>query len=239
LIAVDKRQVARVRRLLKRSADVHYTDCRGKAAIHLAAYRGSPEMIELLLHAGAKVNMEDSDCKTPIHSASLLGRDLEMLIQAGADIHHKDNTGSTPLHKASSVGTVKALLRAGADVHSRNNRGLTPLHMVWSPEVADTLLSAGADVNSRDAKNLTPLHCVQRCSKSRELAELLVNAGADLNARADHEAMTPVSWIQADKPRRRCSYPFGPSRSREAAFVRRKAEHAELVAFLQQCGGTV
>ena len=196
-------------------------------------------MIELLLHAGAKINMEDPDGKTPIHLPSLLGCDLEVLIQAGADIHHKDNTGSTPLHKASSVGTVKALLRDGADVHSRDNYGLTPLHMAWSAEVAETLLSAGADVNSRDAKDMTPLHCIPRCSKGRALAEVLVNAGADLNTRADHQAMTPLSWIQTHKPRQRCSYPFGPSRRREAAFVRCKAEHAELVAFLQQCGGTV
>jgi ankyrin repeat protein len=211
LIAIEKKQVVRVKRLLKRGADVHYTDYR------------------------------DTNARTPIHSAALFGSNVETLIQAGADINHKANSGTTPLHVASTVDSVKTLLRAGADVHSRDRWGKTPLHMVWSAEVADALLSAGADVNSRDCENLTPLHCVHQSSKSYELAELLVNAGADLNARADREAMTPLSWIQANPPRQICSYSLfrtGPSRSREAAFSRHKAKHAKLIAFLQQCTGT-
>jgi ankyrin repeat protein len=241
LIAIEKKQVVRVKRLLKRGADVHYTDYRGETAIHLAAPHCSTDMIEVLLHAGAKINGEDSNGRTPIHSAALFGSNVETLIQAGADINHKANSGTTPLHVASTVDSVKTLLRAGADVHSRDRWGKTPLHMVWSAEVADALLSAGADVNSRDCENLTPLHCVHQSSKSYELAELLVNAGADLNARADREAMTPLSWIQANPPRQICSYSLfrtGPSRSREAAFSRHKAKHAKLIAFLQQCTGT-
>jgi ankyrin repeat protein len=209
-------------------------------------------MIEVLLRAGAKINGEDSSGSTPIHRAALyLYRedapgDIEVLIHAGADVNHKNREGESPLHEAGSLKVVQALLRAGADVHSRDQCSWTPLHRTSSAKVAEALLRAGADVNSRDWRNLTPLHFVWQNrgeGSGIELAKVLVDAGADLNAcadvgpslivRANDKAWTPLAWIQADRPRILCTYPFGPSRKRAADLARRKAKHSEIVTFLQ------
>ena len=42
-----------------------------------------------------------------------------------------------------------------------------------------------------------------------------------------------TTLVQRDFPRMRCYYPFGPPRSKLAAFHRRKTDHAEIVSFLQ------
>lgn len=186
-------------------------------------------------------------------------RHVELLIQGGADVNHTNPCGWTPLYEACSQEIVEALLQAGANIHSRDMSGGTPLHRARSAQVAKALLLAGADVNSRDFRNVTPLHFVWERSKhfvwqqpregsEIELARVLVDAGADVDACADvgpddvgpcmlhHECehvWTPLEWVQRDFPRMRCYYPFGPPRSKLAAFHRRKADHAEIVSFLQ------
>jgi ankyrin repeat protein len=185
-------------------------------------------------------------------------RHVELLIQGGADVNHTNPCGWTPLYEACSQEIVEALLQAGANIHSRDMLGGTPLHRARSAQVAKALLLAGADVNSRDLKNATPLHFVWEQSElfvwqqpregsEIELARVLVDAGADVDACADvgpevdssmlgvgrEDVWTPLEWVQRQMPAWRCTYPSGPHRSRLANFHLRKADHAEIVSFLQ------
>jgi ankyrin repeat protein len=260
LTAAEKHQPSRVKRLLALGAEIRCTDEHGVTPLHQAAKDHRKDTIEVLLQAGAKVGAE-TKCDntplchsgiTPLHWAVLYSHDgkrpehVEALIQAGADVNHMDERGTTPLHAACSKEIVEALLRAGADVHSRDHHGRTPLHSARSAKIAEALLRAGADVNSRCLRNVTPLHLVWHHRRDViELAEVLVDAGADLNAcadfcpktptRADDPARTPLAWVQIEPPRIRCG--FGPTRSRRTTFDRLKAEHTELVLFLQRHGG--
>jgi len=93
---------------------------------------------------------------------------------------------------------------------------------------------------------VTPLHLVWQNREGKsgiELAQVLVDAGADVNACADvgplvapEDVWTPLEWVQRELPLMGCTIPFGPSRSRRAAFDRRRADHAEIVSFLEGCG---
>jgi ankyrin repeat protein len=258
LIAAKKHQASRVKRLLNRGAEIHCTDSYGRTPLHLAASDYHGNTLEVLLEAGAKTKGEDHDGDTPIHQAGSTShgenrpRHVEVLIQGGADVNHTNNHGATPLHEACSQEIVEALLQAGADIHSRDCFGGTPLHRARSAKVAEALLLAGADANSRDRSNVTPLHLVwqNRVGGSGiELAQVLVDVGADVNACADvgplvapnlytaerEDVWTPLEWVQRELPLMGCTIPFGPSRSRRAAYDRRRADHAEIVSFLEGC----
>ncbi|KAF7008475.1 hypothetical protein CFC21_023219 [Triticum aestivum] len=106
--------------LLCKGADVGAANPRG-TALHVAAMRGCPEVIRVLLRHGADPNKFASRVFTPLVS-SLLGGSVEcmkLLIEAGANVHAGGFSGATPLLLACSrrrnIGFVKCLLKAGAD----------------------------------------------------------------------------------------------------------------------------
>lgn len=249
LIAAEKRQVSRAKRLLRLGANIHCIGNYGQTPIHVASQHCHKDTIDVLLRAGAKINAENGNDNTPLHLAAMhavRAENIEILVQAGGNVAHVNNRGETPLHKARSDGVVVTLSRAGADVDCRDGSGQTPLHKAATAKVAAALLRAGADVNCRDQSNLTPLHLVWQNAGTDDvvdLAKIYVDAGADLSActnvppnfvaDADNKSWTPAAWIECQPPRMRCTYPFGPSRSMRAAHARRMAAHAEVLAFLK------
>jgi uncharacterized protein len=123
-----------VQAVINKGAKINAIRSEGTPLILAAAYNKNPEVIVVLLKAGADLN----------------ARDL--------------NYGSTALHWAATYNTnpdvVSALLQAGADVNARNTReDMTPL--IWAavknsnPEIIHRLLEAGADatIRGKDGKS--------------------------------------------------------------------------------------
>ena len=148
--------IAAVRALLSGGADVNAAQGDGMTALHWAAERGSPELAEMLLYAGAAVEpVTRIGGYTPLHIAARTGSEAiaRMLLVAGSDATAAaPGTGTTPLHLAAtagSAGLVSALLEAGADPDAREAVwGQTPLMFAASMNRADAiraLLAAGAD----------------------------------------------------------------------------------------------
>lgn len=83
-----------------------YYSWEGWAPLHLAAYKGSPKIVRLLLKHDANVNERASEGKgeTPLHiAAKEEGYSEEIILRlyiAGADINAQDKDGLTPLHIA-------------------------------------------------------------------------------------------------------------------------------------------
>ncbi|KAF7035108.1 hypothetical protein CFC21_046029 [Triticum aestivum] len=120
--------------LLCKGADVGATNPRG-TALHVAAMRGFPEVIRVLLRHGADPNKFASRVFTPLVS-SLLGGSVEcmkLLIEAGANVHAGGFSGATPLLLACSrrgnIGFVKCLLKAGADPNVPDELGRLPIEI--------------------------------------------------------------------------------------------------------------
>ena len=200
--AIRSDDVNAVRELIKSGANVN---ARGWAPdggafatveftpLHHAAVGSSPEIVKLLLDAGADIHAKSyKHAATPIliaHHHEIIA----LLAEAGGDVNERDAPGRTLLFNvldsaASPYATVfdpkksvQALIEAGADT---TEGGFTPLH--WSAATGNVkemrrLISAGADINAVDDRaSWTPLHVAALCGQAASI-RVLAEAGADLD----------------------------------------------------------
>ena len=205
------------RTLLDAGADASVRGWGGETLLHRAARGGSPDVVSLLLRAGADVNAVDGGGSTPLHEAARRNPDpavVELLLDAGADVHvvgsGRQLSGgwgpSTPLHLAAGSNpepaVVAALLAAGADPNASDEatNGWTPLHLAASQNrnrsVIRVLVAAGADIGARTRTGSTALHLAAR--ENPEVVPLLLELGADLYA-ADDEGTAALTLIRRNK----------------------------------------
>jgi ankyrin repeat protein len=169
----------------------------GETAVIAALYRGHREVVDVLLAAGAPVDL---------FTAAAVG--LPEIVQARlgeqpAGIGALSFDGWTALHLAAFFGHVDVidrLLAAGADVNarSRNSTANTPLHAaVAGGRVAAALrlIGTGADVHAVDSGKYTPLHIAAE-SGQVPVVESLLARGADPHA-VDNDDKTPLSRAAA------------------------------------------
>ena len=131
----------------------------------LATRHRDSRCADLLIAAGANVNKQGKDGRTPIMEATIYGQygNVEILIKAGADVHIQDHEGKTALMWAASYGQDKCgaiLIGAGADVNEQNNQGRTALMLTviyGYDHFLKLLINTGADVNMCDIFGDTPL----------------------------------------------------------------------------------
>jgi ankyrin repeat protein len=121
----------------------------GFTLLHLAAFFGRSEVVDLLLARGADVNaVADNPMRvTPLHSAAAAGQAaaVEALLRAGADPDARQGGGWTALHQAALTGDLpvaRLLLSFDADPSVAADDGRTALEMAESRgrrEIADLL----------------------------------------------------------------------------------------------------
>lgn len=70
----------------------------GSSPLCTAVFLGRTEIAELLVDAGADVNLPNRDMAAPLHIAVFMGRSEEaaLLLEAGADVNARDRSGLTP-----------------------------------------------------------------------------------------------------------------------------------------------
>ncbi len=116
-------RAGRVRELLANDPEArHARTPEGFTTLGLAAFLGGPEVVALLLEAGAD---PDDDADNPAHvrpvHAAAAARDAEslrLLLEAGADPSARQQAGFTPLHAAAHADEpelARLLLDHGAD----------------------------------------------------------------------------------------------------------------------------
>lgn len=205
--ATEAGDIAKVKELLKKETKetIDQVDFYGYTALHAAAESNHPDLIPLLLEAGANINRATYDATfTPLHHALAKGNFecARILIAKGADLNLLNEGGmfGSSLHYAvfrDSEEFVKLILSKGGDVNLLSGQGYSPLHTAVigdQPNICKILIEAGANVNEQDEEELTPLHIAARDGLG-EIALMLVKAGADLYA-VQNEGKTPVD--QAD-----------------------------------------
>jgi ankyrin repeat protein len=116
----------------------------GFTPLHLAAYFGRPEVVDVLLERGTPLELyarADFARVTPLGSASAAGQTavVRRLIDAGADVTAEGELGGfTPLHAAAANGDpelVNLLLEHGADAAAPADDGRTPRDLAATDEI--------------------------------------------------------------------------------------------------------
>ncbi len=157
---------------------------------------GKKDIVELLLHHGADVDMMKHD-EAPIHIAAQLGNldILQILRKYGANLNQKGNSqefsfGWSELPNYSSSSQQNCI---GA---KKSQMGSTALHLTVSyhyVKCAEFLLMKGCNVNERDEELKTPLH-VAAYKGNHEMIQLLIKHGASISLK-DQEKNYPFWYV--------------------------------------------
>jgi ankyrin repeat protein len=102
-----EKDVPRVETLLSSGSDPNAVDDSGWTPLHFAARASTPEVVKLLLNAGAAVDPRDSFGNTPLWRAVFHSRGegevIRLLRTAGADPYIDNKHGSSPLKLARTI----------------------------------------------------------------------------------------------------------------------------------------
>jgi hypothetical protein len=188
-LAVGHRDVAGVQALLKKGADPDARNGLDFTPLDIAAASFQPEMMEILLKAGAKLDAP-SPYGTALTFAAQSGNvpGMKMLLARGANVNPRRPDGITALMlaaRAGDSGIVGELLNRKADVNAPDNDGATALIYAareGHKEAGQTLLAAGAGVDRGDSHGWTPLMYAS-VNGHAEMVQFLLEKKADPNAR--------------------------------------------------------
>jgi hypothetical protein len=96
--------------------------------LHLAMFRGSTKMVELLLDRGANINAKDMDDKTPLMWLIQVILSFERRLEFEGIPTKMDNV--CPINLRSHFAVLDMLLARGADVNAQDNKERTALDWV-------------------------------------------------------------------------------------------------------------
>lgn len=158
LMTVESATLAKV--LLAAGAKTDLRDLTGRTALHHAVrVREGPDIVRLLVEAGAKVDalVEDTSGCTPLllavefyieeHDRPTIAEVIRALVTLGADIDAADSGGRNALAIAAAqnqVDLVRLLLELGADPKRRLGNGRTPLDFALDAKAQDAARALAA-----------------------------------------------------------------------------------------------
>ncbi|KAL3921229.1 MAG: hypothetical protein SGARI_006733, partial [Bacillariaceae sp.] len=147
LIACQKNNVAEVRRLLVEDhVDPSHANPAGQSALHIAAWWGHVDCMDLLLQHGANLHAKNSlTGATPLHCVLQSGKSkavkerylacIEKLLHTGADPNAKDDMGRTPLEYVDENDEMRnEVLRIFESMKHANSPFRDLLHALYQKE---------------------------------------------------------------------------------------------------------
>ncbi|KAG9393929.1 Ankyrin repeats (3 copies) [Carpediemonas membranifera] len=154
----------------------------------LAAFHNQVAIVELLLNAGATLDLQRKDGRTALMVACVNGHadSAGFLVSAGADCTKVSSTGASALYLAALfgfAGIVKLLLDANQSmINVANKDGSTPLHASADGhiDVVRLLIDRGANLDCRANDGRTPLMAAA-INNHVEIIKLLADSGATLD----------------------------------------------------------
>ena len=209
--AIENNDINMVRQLILNRYDVNTrrnTDMRETPLIlAISLYRN--DIIQVLINAGADLNMEDNDRLTPLMNSFIDDgfynhvETTELLLDNNANVNYQNQNGETALHIASQLDRteiIRILVDRGANVNIPDRNGNTPLvaytnfrNYTMSAESAEILINNGADVNYQNRNGITFLMwAAYRAAWEPNLGYLIMDV-ID-NGRADVSVTSNWGW---------------------------------------------
>lgn len=180
-------------------------DKEGWTAVICAAANNDHKSVELLIKAGAEVNVKDNLGWSPLMYATDVKYGVKMvsfLLDNGADPNVRNKDGDTPLITAVStniIASVKLLIEKGADIHATDAKGRSALIIAvvnGNAEIVSYLLNKGTKLESVDQEGKTPL--MWAATKGNlEIVKLLLAKGADFT-KTSKEGKTALNYAMAN-----------------------------------------
>ncbi len=178
--------------LVDAGVDVNAKSLNGETPLHAAARQGKGAIVEILLAAGAEVDVRDSEGNTPLSLAqdslawarkdkSVDNAPYEVLLRRLREGGAGDD-GRSPLHQAIAADDLEAvnkLIADGADVNQTGPKDITAAHIaseIGNPKILSALIEAGAEVDRPNTEDLRPLHR----AANAEIARMLIANEAKL-----------------------------------------------------------
>jgi len=156
--------------------DLNQVGADGMGPLHVAAFEGAGDMIEVLVTHGADVEFKDEKNGAVAAVYAVQNKQAEALTQLlnfEADVNAKSADGQTLLHWAAAGNNtvaIQLLVDRGADLGAQDNEGNTALHTaVFSnvePDALELLLSLGADPTLNNNNGKTTLKLAEEMDKA-------------------------------------------------------------------------
>lgn len=157
-------------------------------AVGYAAINDHPDIVKLLVDAGAILSHKSQQGTTPLHLAAPATARVLLQHRKRLNIDERNNRNATPLYCAAgskSSEVCRLLIDAGANLNLQEDDGHTPLNFAASDgnvELVKMLLQEGdCDRNLASHAGRTPLHYAAALAESLETVKLLVEGGADVS----------------------------------------------------------
>ena len=190
--AITNNQVEITIELLKWLKDINMErDDYCDPPLFYAADIGNKEIVELLLDAGASVDVRNKNESTPLYAAIEGGYQsiVAFLLQQGANPNVEDNEGLTPLFYAidkAQEAIAILLLKQGANPNAKDNEGGRLLSMAifkGQMGIVRALVKYGAIVNENDKKYKQYPLCRALAYRECHIARFLLKQGANPNVK--------------------------------------------------------
>uniref|UniRef100_UPI00358ED4B9 transient receptor potential cation channel subfamily A member 1 n=1 Tax=Myxine glutinosa TaxID=7769 RepID=UPI00358ED4B9 len=206
LIATSRGSWKSANVLLKRGANIHLFDSKGRNFLHFAvSFTGGLEQFDTEVMQREDVrkllNSTDHDGCTPLHCASKqdLPETLTSLLLLQASMEIKTNSNKSPLHFAAEYGRWNTCLRLlqGLEgmrlINEADGDGMTPMHLAalnGHTRVVQLLLGKGS-LLLRDYNWRTSLHCAAIGGYTQTMS-ILLKTHANLLDKAEVDGNTAL-----------------------------------------------